>query len=83
MINALFLFQAGHVETNAIIFMSQVASLLHDDVLDDAETRRGIGSLNFVMGNKVQLFLFTPQLELIIYIFFLFLCFLQFVVVDF
>ncbi|KAG5550189.1 hypothetical protein RHGRI_015220 [Rhododendron griersonianum] len=31
----------------------QVASLLHDDVLDDADTRRGIGSLNFVMGNKL------------------------------
>lgn len=31
----------------------QVASLLHDDVLDDADTRRGIGSLNIVMGNKV------------------------------
>lgn len=30
-----------------------MASLLHDDVLDDADTRRGIGSLNFVMGNKV------------------------------
>ncbi|KAJ8533569.1 hypothetical protein K7X08_006893 [Anisodus acutangulus] len=30
-----------------------VASLLHDDVLDDADTRRGIGSLNFVMGNKI------------------------------
>jgi len=34
---------------------SQVASLLHDDVLDDADTRRGIGSLNFVMGNKVYI----------------------------
>nr|ACC77966.1 geranyl pyrophosphate synthase [Catharanthus roseus]AHA82035.1 geranyl pyrophosphate synthase [Catharanthus roseus] len=33
--------------------MIHVASLLHDDVLDDAETRRGIGSLNFVMGNKL------------------------------
>ncbi|XP_048235270.1 solanesyl diphosphate synthase 3, chloroplastic/mitochondrial isoform X2 [Ricinus communis] len=33
--------------------MIHVASLLHDDVLDDADTRRGIGSLNFVMGNKV------------------------------
>ncbi|KAL5540315.1 hypothetical protein UlMin_045060 [Ulmus minor] len=33
--------------------MVHVASLLHDDVLDDADTRRGIGSLNFVMGNKV------------------------------
>ncbi|XP_064988153.1 solanesyl-diphosphate synthase 1, mitochondrial isoform X2 [Musa acuminata AAA Group] len=33
--------------------MIHVASLLHDDVLDDANTRRGIGSLNFVMGNKL------------------------------
>lgn len=32
-----------------------MASLLHDDVLDDADTRRGIGSLNAVMGNKVLL----------------------------
>ncbi|MCO5585655.1 hypothetical protein L7F22_039590 [Adiantum nelumboides] len=32
--------------------MIQVASLLHDDVLDSADTRRGIGSLNFGMGNK-------------------------------
>ncbi|KAM3398407.1 hypothetical protein P3S68_001922 [Capsicum galapagoense] len=32
--------------------MIHVASLVHDDVLDDAETRRGIGSLNFVMGNN-------------------------------
>ncbi|KAI3857420.1 hypothetical protein MKX03_024438, partial [Papaver bracteatum] len=33
--------------------MIHVASLLHDDVLDDAETRRGIGSLNCFMGNKI------------------------------
>nr|QSL83313.1 solanesyl-diphosphate synthase cytoplasmic [Nigella sativa] len=33
--------------------MIHVASLLHDDVLDDAETRRGIDSLNSVMGNKL------------------------------
>ncbi|XP_010549511.1 PREDICTED: solanesyl diphosphate synthase 3, chloroplastic/mitochondrial-like isoform X2 [Tarenaya hassleriana] len=33
--------------------MIHVASLLHDDVLDDADTRRGIGSLNLVMGNKL------------------------------
>jgi geranylgeranyl pyrophosphate synthase len=31
----------------------QVASLLHDDVLDHSDTRRGIGSLNYVMGNKL------------------------------
>ncbi|KAG5541958.1 hypothetical protein RHGRI_021700 [Rhododendron griersonianum] len=34
-------------------FRPTVASLLHDDVLDDADTIRGIGSLNFVMGNKL------------------------------
>ncbi|XP_008787643.1 solanesyl-diphosphate synthase 1, mitochondrial-like isoform X1 [Phoenix dactylifera] len=34
--------------------MIHVASLLHDDVLDDADTRRGIGSLNSVMGNKLS-----------------------------
>ncbi|XP_071721642.1 solanesyl diphosphate synthase 3, chloroplastic/mitochondrial-like isoform X2 [Rutidosis leptorrhynchoides] len=34
--------------------MIHVASLLHDDVLDDAETRRGTGSLNVVMGNKLS-----------------------------
>ncbi|XP_010549508.1 PREDICTED: solanesyl diphosphate synthase 3, chloroplastic/mitochondrial-like isoform X2 [Tarenaya hassleriana] len=33
--------------------MIHVASLLHDDVLDDADTRRGVGSLNLVMGNKL------------------------------
>ncbi|KAL6198138.1 hypothetical protein ACLB2K_027930 [Fragaria x ananassa] len=33
--------------------MIHVASLLHDDVLDDADTRRGVGSLNSIMGNKV------------------------------
>ncbi|KAF3441230.1 hypothetical protein FNV43_RR15143 [Rhamnella rubrinervis] len=33
--------------------MIHVASLLHDDVLDDADTRRGIGSLNFMVGNKL------------------------------
>ncbi|XWS12322.1 hypothetical protein CRYUN_Cryun37aG0079800 [Craigia yunnanensis] len=33
--------------------MIHVASLLHDDVLDDADKRRGIGSLNAVMGNQL------------------------------
>jgi len=41
------------LQNNVGMMLSQVASLLHDDVLDDADTRRGIGSLNFVMGNKV------------------------------
>ena len=33
--------------------MIHVASLLHDDVIDSAETRRGLKALNSVMGNKV------------------------------
>lgn len=33
--------------------MIHVASLLHDDVLDDADTRRGVESLNYIMGNKL------------------------------
>ncbi|XP_022731425.1 solanesyl diphosphate synthase 3, chloroplastic/mitochondrial-like isoform X5 [Durio zibethinus] len=33
--------------------MIHVASLLHDDVLDDADKRRGVGSLNAVTGNKL------------------------------
>ena len=32
-----------------------VASLLHDDVIDDAETRRGKAALNHVLGNKVAI----------------------------
>ena len=32
-----------------------VASLLHDDVIDDAQTRRGVVSLNTTMGNKVAI----------------------------
>ena len=34
--------------------MIHVASLLHDDVIDNAETRRGLKALNSVMGNKVR-----------------------------
>lgn len=35
--------------------MIHVASLLHDDVIDKATTRRGVGALNMVMGNKVAI----------------------------
>lgn len=33
--------------------MIHTASLLHDDVIDMADTRRGIGSVNSVFGNKL------------------------------
>lgn len=29
------------------------ASLLHDDVIDMADTRRGVGSVNKMFGNKL------------------------------
>ncbi|XVF87110.1 hypothetical protein PTKIN_Ptkin18bG0093500 [Pterospermum kingtungense] len=35
--------------------MVHVASLLHDDILDDADDRRGFGSLNAILGNKLAL----------------------------
>ena len=35
--------------------MIHVASLLHDDVLDDASTRRGVLSLNASVGNKLAI----------------------------
>ena len=37
-------------ETTELI---HVASLIHDDIVDDADTRRGVPSLNKVIGNKV------------------------------
>ncbi|XP_024535909.1 solanesyl-diphosphate synthase 1, mitochondrial [Selaginella moellendorffii] len=42
-----------HHKLAEITEMIHVASLLHDDVLDHADTRRGIASLNFIMGNKL------------------------------
>ncbi|KAI3859192.1 hypothetical protein MKX03_034596 [Papaver bracteatum] len=46
--------RASQQRVAEITEMIHVASLLHDDVLDDADTRRGIPSLNFLMGNKVS-----------------------------
>lgn len=34
--------------------------MLHDDVIDHSDSRRGISSLNFIMGNKV---LIKPCIE--------------------
>ncbi len=31
-----------------------MASLLHDDVIDNADTRRGLRALNTLFGNKVR-----------------------------
>jgi len=41
----------------AIIELIHAASLLHDDVIDDATTRRGVKSINAIYGNKTAIML--------------------------
>jgi len=52
---------AGHtlpvVKTAAVVEMIHAASLLHDDVIDDAYTRRAKPSLNALYGNKTAIML--------------------------
>lgn len=44
-----------HQRIAEIAELIHVASLLHDDVLDDASSRRGVLSLNVTVGNKVAI----------------------------
>lgn len=44
---------SSHIEISAIIEMIHTASLLHDDVVDMAEVRRGKQTANSVWGNQV------------------------------
>ncbi len=41
----------------SIVEMIHAASLLHDDVIDEADTRRGKESINFLFGNKTAIML--------------------------
>jgi octaprenyl-diphosphate synthase len=43
------------VKTAAVVEMIHAASLLHDDVIDDAFTRRGRPSINALYGNKTSI----------------------------
>ncbi len=45
------------IKTAAIVEMIHAASLLHDDVIDDAFVRRGKRSLNAIYGNKTAIML--------------------------
>jgi len=45
------------VKTAAVVEMIHAASLLHDDVIDDAGTRRSKPSLNALYGNKTAIML--------------------------
>jgi octaprenyl-diphosphate synthase len=41
-----------HVQVAAIVEMLHDATLLHDDVLDDGQTRRGVPTVNCLWGNE-------------------------------
>jgi octaprenyl-diphosphate synthase len=45
------------VKLASIVELIHAASLLHDDVIDDATTRRGIDSINAIYGNKSAIML--------------------------
>jgi len=45
------------VKTAAVVEIIHAASLLHDDVIDDADTRRSKPSLNALYGNKTAIML--------------------------
>lgn len=47
--------QADHIETMAAAEMIHVATLLHDDVLDDADLRRGRPTVRQQWGNTVSI----------------------------
>ena len=40
------------IKSAAIVEMIHAASLLHDDVIDNANVRRGVASINAIFGNK-------------------------------
>jgi len=45
------------IKLASIIELIHAASLLHDDVIDDALTRRGVESINAIFGNKTAIML--------------------------
>ncbi|WVZ94636.1 hypothetical protein U9M48_040504 [Paspalum notatum var. saurae] len=57
--------RAKHIRVAEITEMIHISSLIHDDVLDDADTRRGMDSLNFIVGKKVVSLLATAVSNLV------------------
>lgn len=47
----------GHITIGAVIEMIHVATLVHDDVLDDADVRRGSATVNHMHGTEVSVIL--------------------------
>jgi octaprenyl-diphosphate synthase len=59
-----------HIRLAACVEFIHTATLLHDDVVDDSELRRGLASANAVFGNKASVlvgdFLFARAFELMV-----------------
>src|SRR5262249_4111806 len=47
----------AHVDIGAVVEMIHTATLLHDDVLDHATTRRNVPSVNALHGNEIPILL--------------------------
>jgi octaprenyl-diphosphate synthase len=60
----------GHLPYAAIVEFIHTATLLHDDVVDNAETRRGAATANTVWGNESSVlvgdFLFSKSFDLMV-----------------
>ena len=46
-----------HIQVAAIIEMIHNATLLHDDVMDEGKTRRGLPTINSLCGNEIAVLL--------------------------
>ena len=61
---------ARHVELAACVEFIHTATLLHDDVVDESQLRRGLASANAVFGNKASVlvgdFLFARSFQLMV-----------------
>ncbi len=59
-----------HTEAAAIIELIHTATLLHDDVVDDSDLRRGRGTANSVWGNEASVlvgdFLYSRAFEMMV-----------------
>ena len=61
---------ARHVELAACVEFIHTATLLHDDVVDESQLRRGLASANAIFGNKASVlvgdFLFARSFQLMV-----------------
>jgi len=62
--------RARHVDLAACVEFIHTATLLHDDVVDESQLRRGLASANAVFGNKASVlvgdFLFARAFQLMV-----------------